>query len=135
TNLIPLFREADILLADSTSVITEFLLQEKAVVTFRNSKPGPQLINVTEVKDVEAALSEGLDPQTQLLEIIQAFNQKVHPYKDGLSSKRLIDACLEFLHADKKGLKPKPLNLIRKFQERKKLGYFTLKTYRRPPTL
>ncbi|NJW54968.1 CDP-glycerol glycerophosphotransferase, partial [Salinimicrobium sp. CDJ15-91] len=28
TNLIPLFRKADVLLADSTSVITEFLLQE-----------------------------------------------------------------------------------------------------------
>jgi len=135
TNLIPLFREADILLADSTSVITEFLLQEKPVITFRNSKPGPQFINFTEVEDLEASLSEGLDPQTKLLENIQDFNKDVHPYKDGLSSKRIIDACLEFLYADKKDLKPKPLNLIRKFQERKKLGYYPLKTYRRPPTL
>ena len=135
TDLIPLFREADILLADSTSVITEFLLQEKPVVTFRNSKPGPQLINVTEVKDVEAGLTEGLDPQPQLLENIKDFNQNVHPYKDGVSSKRLIDACLEFIHSDKKHLKPKPLNLIRKFQERKKLGFYPLKTFRRPPQL
>ncbi|NJY63299.1 CDP-glycerol glycerophosphotransferase [Salinimicrobium sp. CDJ15-81-2] len=134
TNLIPLFRKADVLLADSTSVITEFLLQEKPVVTFRNSKPGPQLINITKVEDVEAALAEGLDPQIQLLEKIRNFNQEVHPYQDGLSSKRLIDASLEFLHANKNGLKPKPLNLIRKFQERKKLKYFTLKSYRKAPT-
>jgi hypothetical protein len=135
TNLIPLFKEADVLLADSTSVITEFLLQEKPVVTFRNSKPGPQLINVTEVRDVEVALTEALDPQVQLLENIKEFNQRVHPYKDGMSSKRLIDACLEFLHADKTELKPKPWNLVRKFKERRKLSYFPLKTYRRPPTI
>ena len=135
TNLIPLFREADVLLADSTSVVTEFLLQEKPVVTFRNIQPGPHLINVTEVEDVEAALASALDPKAQLFEEIQEFNRQMHPYKDGQSSKRLIDACLEFLHADKTHLKPKPLNLVRKLQERKKLGYFTLKSYRKAPTL
>ena len=135
TNLIPLFREADVLLADSTSVVTEFLLQEKPVVTFRNIQPGPHLINVTEVEDVEAALASALDPKAQLFEEIQEFNRRMHPYKDGQSSKRLIDACLEFLHADKTHLKPKPLNLVRKLQERKKLGYFTLKSYRKAPTL
>ncbi len=135
TNLIPLFRESDVLLADSTSVITEFLLQEKPVVTFRNPKPGPHVLNITRVEDVEDALAEGLDPQIQLLENIKDFIKTVHPYRDGLSSKRLIDASLEFLHADKKGLRPKPLNLIRKFKERKKLGYYPLKTYRRPPTI
>lgn len=135
TNLIPLFRGTDILLADSTSVVTEFLLQEKPVVTFNNIQPGPHLINITKVEDLVYALNEGLDPTAQLLEEIREFNKKMHPYQDGLSSKRLIDACLTFLHADKKHLKKKPLNLIRKFKVRKKLGFYPLKTFRRPPTI
>ena len=132
TDLIPLFRESDILLADSTSVVTEFLLQEKPVVTFRNTQPGRHLINVTEVNEIENALENAMDPSVSLLEEIQQFNAKMHPYKDGKSSERLVDASIKFLHADKSYLKPKPMNLVRKFKVRKKLGFYSLKTFRRP---
>ena len=135
TDLIPLFRESDVLFADSTSVVTEFLLQEKPVVTFRNTQPGPHLINITEVADIEKALEDALDPDVSLLEEIQEFNANMHPYKDGKSSERLIDASIKFLHADKSHLKPKPLNLIRKRKVRNNLAFYPLKTYRKPPTL
>ncbi|WP_026933937.1 CDP-glycerol glycerophosphotransferase family protein [Christiangramia echinicola] len=135
TDLIPLFRESDILLADSTSVVTEFLLQDKPVVTFRNTQPGPHLINVTEVDEIENALENALDPDVRLLEEIQQFNANMHPYKDGKSSERLIDASIQFLHADKSHLKPKPLNLVRKLKVRKKLGFYSLKTFRRTPRI
>jgi len=134
TDLIPLFRESDILFADSTSVVTEFLLQEKPVVTFRNTQPGPHLINIIEVKEIENAIENALDPNVNLLEEIQDFNANMHPYKDGKSSERLITSSIEFLNSDKSHLKKKPLNLIRKFKVRKQLGFFPLKTYRRPPT-
>ena len=134
TDLIPLFQESDVLLADSTSVVTEFLLQEKPVVTFRNSQPGPHLINITEVNKIENALQNALDPDVSLLEEIREFNANMHPYKDGKSSERLIEAAIDFLHADKSYLKPKPLNIIRKMKVRKNLGFYPLKTYRKPPT-
>src|SRR5690606_34690300 len=45
SDLIPLFKKADIMLSDTTSAIIEFLLQEKPVVTFRNRKPDTHLID------------------------------------------------------------------------------------------
>lgn len=135
TDLIPLFRESDVLFADSTSVVTEFLLQEKPVVTFRNSQPGKHLLNITQVEKIESAIEKALDPDVNLLEEIQEFNKNMHPYKDGKSSARLIDASIKFLHADKSHLKPKPLNIIRKLKVRKNLNFYPLKTYRKPPTI
>lgn len=135
TDLIPLFRESDALFADSTSVVTEFLLQEKPVVTFRNTQPGPHLINITQVDKIENALKNALNPDVKLLEEIQEFNTKMHPYRDGKSSERLIEASIKFLHADKSYLKPKPINIIRKLKVRQSLGFYPLKTYRKAPTL
>jgi len=135
TDLIPLFRESDVLFADSTSVVTEFLLQEKPVVTFRNTQPGKHLLNITQVNKIESAIENALDPDVNLLEEIQEFNKNMHPYKDGKSSERLIDASIKFLHADKSHLRPKPLNFIRKLKVRKNLNFYPLKTYRKPPTV
>lgn len=135
TNIIPLFRESDVLLADSTSVVTEFLLQEKPVVTFNNTQPSSHLINITEVNEIEKALESALIKDVNLLNEIQGFNAKMHPYMDGKSSQRVIEASIKFLHADKSYLKKKPLNIVRKLKVRKMLGYYPLKTYRRPPTI
>ena len=41
TNLIPLFKESDIMFSDTTSAIQEFLLQKKPVVTFKHTKNHP----------------------------------------------------------------------------------------------
>ncbi|WP_298246458.1 CDP-glycerol glycerophosphotransferase family protein [uncultured Christiangramia sp.] len=135
TDLIPLFRESDILFADSTSVATEFLLQEKPVVTFRNSQPGEHLINILEVDEIENAIERAMKPEIYLIENIRKFNLRMHPYRDGKSSERLIKASIKFLHADKHYLKPKPLNFIRKLKVRNNLGVYPLRTYRQPPTL
>jgi hypothetical protein len=132
TDLVPLFKRADIMLSDTTSAIQEFMLADKPIVTFRHRKPNPCVIDVTEARELEAALDQAiLRPAEQLNAIRQAadFN---HPYRDGKSSKRVIDACIMSLHKDKSHLKNKSLNIIRKYKIRKLLQYYPLKTYRKP---
>jgi hypothetical protein len=121
--------------ADTTSALIEFLLQEKPVVTFKNNMPGPYLINISEVSEIESALEVALSRPEILIREIRKFSEFSHAYTDGKSSERVIDACIEFLHKDKNHLKKKPLNLIRKYKIRKKLNYFTLKSYDRPLTI
>lgn len=132
TNLIPLFKMADIMFADTTSATKEFGLQLKPIVTFNHNAPKSFLINIKSVNEIESAFKKALqNPKDKLGKLI-AYNDKLHPYTDGESSARIINACIAFLYKDKSHLKKKPLNLVRKFKMRQKLNYFTLKTYRKP---
>ncbi|MCC1485250.1 CDP-glycerol glycerophosphotransferase family protein [Winogradskyella immobilis] len=135
TDLIPLFKKADVMFSDTTSAIIEFLLQKKPVVTFKNNMPGPYLIDISRIEDIEVSIKKALKRPKQLIKEIEEFAQFSHTFNDGKSSKRVIDATISFLHKDKSHLKKKPLNLIRKYKIRKKLNYYTLKSFNRPFTI
>jgi len=135
TDLIPLYKQADIMFADTTSAIQEFLLQKKPVVTFNHTFNHNYLLHVHQAEELEKAFQEALLYPESLLQNIENFILDLHPYFDGKSSKRVIDATISFLHKDKSHLKQKPLNLIRKYKMRKRLNYFTLKSYNQAYTL
>ncbi len=135
TDLIPLYKQADLMIADTTSAIAEFLLQEKPVITFNNNKPGKHLLDIKTPAQLESAISTVLNHPTELLANIREFIAETHPYKDGCSSRRVIDACVSFLRKDKTNLKGKPLNFLRKLQIRKKYKFFTFRSYSKPITL
>jgi hypothetical protein len=128
-DLIPLFFKADILFADTTSAIQEFVLLKKPIVTFKHKVHEDFLIDIDDANAIEPAFKTALNPSRELLEKIEAYINNLHPYFDGKSSKRVVEACISFLHKDKSYLKNKPLNLLRKYKIRKRLGYFTLKSF------
>tara|TARA_R110002050_G_scaffold100580_1_gene208079 strand:- start:8648 stop:9733 length:1086 start_codon:yes stop_codon:yes gene_type:complete len=135
TNLIPLFEKSDVMLCDTSSALIEYLLQIKPVVTFKNNMPLPSYINVTEVSQIEEALSYALSKPNEIIEYIKKYANESHTFKDGKSSKRVIDATLNFLYKDKTHLKIKPLSIIRKYKIRKKLNHWTWTSYRKPITI
>lgn len=135
TDLNPLFAKADIMLSDTTSAISEFIMQKKVVVTYKNNRPEPHFMNITEPSHLEEALDYALTRPKEIILEINKFIEATHPYQDGKSSERIINVCISFVHKDKSYLKNKPLNLIRKWKIRKKLKYFTLKSYNNPFTL
>ena len=110
--------------SDTTSAIPEFILQRKPVVTFRNNKPMPHLINIEKVEDIEKTIEKAFSYPNEVMKEIDDYIEFTHPYRDGKSSKRIVDATLAFLEKDRSYLKKKPLNLFRKFQMMKKLNYF-----------
>ena len=135
TDLIPLFKKANILFADNTSAIQEFLLQKKIVVSFKHTFKHNYLMHVDEAKDIEKIFEKALEEPIEIIKNIKTFLLELHPYFDGKSSKRVIDSSISFLHQDKSYLKSKPLNLLRKYKIRKKLNYFTFKTFKKPYTI
>jgi len=124
TDLIPLYKQADVMLSDTTSAITEFVLQQKPVVTMNNKMPSDYMINISNVNEIEEALAYALTRPTKIMHSIENFVNETHPYTDGKSSKRVIDACLDFI--ENNSVKRKPLNLVRRYQIRKKLNYMRL---------
>lgn len=131
TNLIPLMQQADLMFSDTTSAIQEFGLQEKPIVTFDHYIPKEHLMNINEVNQIEPALREAATLPKKIMEKLATFNEQLHPYKDGRSSERIIDACIEYVHAPKDHLKKKPFNLIRKYKIRQQLDYTSTVTFDR----
>jgi len=124
TDIIPLFKEADIMLSDTTSAITEFALQKKPVVTINNNQPKSYMIDINQPQEIEEALDLALTRPLKIMKELERFINLTHPYQDGKSSARVIDACLDFL--ENRNVKRKPLNIIRRFKIRKKLGYWKI---------
>lgn len=121
-NCLPLLKRADILLSDTSSIISEFLLLDKPAVTFRNRLPGEYLINFSDPEHLESSLNLALSKSEKLLDTIKIENQKLHPYRDGQSASRVLDAIDMQLKLDIP-IK-KPLNLWRNLKLRKKLKYW-----------
>ena len=121
--LAPHMVEADLMLGDNSSMITDFLLLNKPVVTFNNEAPKPYLNNITDVNQLESALAYGLSRPPELMQNIAEFAQLTHPYTDGLSSLRVLLAVEEAI-VNLPNVKPKPVNLIRNLKLRYKFSYW-----------
>jgi len=124
-NVIPLLKEADVMLCDTSSVLLMFILQGKPVVTFNSNSLGEHLINFKVKEQLEERLTFALTRPKSLLKSIDAFNAELHPYKDGESSKRVMEA-VESLIGTTNIPNKKPLNLIRNFKMRRELSYWKI---------
>ena len=82
------------------------------------------MINITHTSKIEEALEQALAKPNHIMGALEEFIASTHPYYDGKSSARVIDACIDFLKHY--SVKRKPLNLVRRYQIRKKLGYWGL---------
>jgi len=123
-NIIPLLQQADIMLCDTSSVISMFIVQKKPVVTFNNIDPGPHLLNIKDSHLLEQTLDTALQRPEKLLAHIDEHIQHIHPYTDGKSAERVIHVIDEVMTGKYPLEKSKPLNLIRNIKFRKKLHYW-----------
>jgi len=124
--VIPLLQSSDVLLSDTSSIMSEFSLLNKTVVSFNNRNPESWMINITEAHQLEAGLLSALKPNLDILKSITEHGKYVHPYHDGLSSQRVVDAVETMIKNGTSHLKNKPLNLFRNLKMRIKLGYYGL---------
>jgi len=123
-NVLPMLQAADVMLCDTSSILIMHLLQGKPVVAFNNNSGNDCLIHIDNVEDIYAALCQALAPSAQLMKKIDDYCNNIHPYSDGQSSHRVIEAVNAFAKADFHSLHKKPYNLIRKYKLRKKLNYW-----------
>src|SRR5690606_3430267 len=111
--------------SDTSSALSEFLLTGKPVVTFKNRRPGPQLIDIDDPADFEPAIERALSRPPELMAAIRDFAERTHPYRDGRSSERTLEAVDRFLaEGGTASLKRRPLDPWRKFKLRRRLRYW-----------
>ncbi|MEZ2419110.1 CDP-glycerol glycerophosphotransferase family protein [Luteibacter sp. RCC_6_2] len=121
--LVDMERAADVLVCDTSSVVHEFAVMGKPVVTIANRVPQPFMLDVPTPGDVDAAIDHALSHPPELMAAIRAHGDDIHPYRDGHSSERVLDAVDEFLRGDFGLLKRKPLNLVRRFKALRDIGH------------
>ncbi len=126
-DILPLLKAADVLLTDTSSVVAEFLLLGKPVVTFRTSAPGPHVLDIRQESELEGALARALERPADLLRRGREYADTMHPYRDGRSSERVLQAVREFKAHHAQGLRRKPMNLLRRLKIRRQIGYYRLR--------
>jgi len=118
-------RAADVLLADTTSVVSEFVVQRKPVVTFRNRAPKPHMLDFDAASALPALLARAFAPDAALQSAIAAYADHIHPQRDGRSSERVIAATEALLAGQFGPLRRRPLGaFVRGLQIRRELGYW-----------
>ena len=123
-NILELFPHVDMMCSDTSSALNEFLLTGKPVVTFKNRRPGPQLIDIDDPRQFEAAIERALARPPELMAAIRDYADAIHPYRDGRSSERVLEAVDAFIATGARNRRRKPLNLWRKFKIRRRIGYW-----------
>jgi CDP-glycerol glycerophosphotransferase (TagB/SpsB family) len=123
-NILTLFGKVDVMCSDTSSALNEFLLTRKPVVTFKNRRPGPQLVDISDPAQFEPAIRRALSRPPELMATIREYADAIHPYHDGRSSERILQAIDGFVAAGGKNRRPKPWNLWRKLKIRKRIGYW-----------
>ena len=120
-------RAADVLLADTTSVVSEMVVQRKPVVTFRNRAPKAHMIDFQEPAMLPAMLERALAPPAELRQAIGDYARLIHPSRDGQASRRVVEAAEAFVRGDMGRLRRKPPSALwRRLRIRADTGYWRL---------
>ncbi len=95
-NILPLLKSADIMISDTSSAVYEFLLLDKPVVTIASKSTNIKWANLNNSGNLRTVVLQNLndDPFKNDREWIR---ENYHPYSDGLSSLRMIEAAEDYI--------------------------------------
>jgi len=112
----PYLHAADVMISDTSSVIYEFMVLNKPIITFRTQARKDKGIDIQEPEELRSALDRCFSDPNEFRENRKRNLEEINPYLDGKISERVFKD-LEKIHSDnEKAEKKKPLNLFRKMQ-------------------
>ena len=94
----------------------------RLIAAVANRVPQPFILDVPSPIEVDAAIDRALSRPPELMAAIRAHGDDIHPYRDGHSSERVLDAVDAFHRGEFGTLKRKPLNLVRRFKALRDIG-------------
>lgn len=125
-DMLPILQEADIMVGDTSSALTMFIVQNKPVVTVNNIDPKPYMLNITSAEKLRPTIERALSSPPGLMQEIANYISQTHPYTDGRSAERVVSA-IDGVLAGQFPLKvKKPLNFLRNLKFRKYLNYWKI---------
>lgn len=95
-NIIKFLLSSDILISDTSSVIYEFILLNKPVITFNNISEHIKWENSSNYSDLENLVHKNLTNDPFAKDRKHVINQ-FHPYNDGKSAKRMVNSVEKYI--------------------------------------
>ncbi|MCT4613296.1 MAG: CDP-glycerol glycerophosphotransferase family protein [Marinifilaceae bacterium] len=96
TNILRYLIAADIMISDTSSVIYEFLLLDKPVITYNTIGKNLYWKDIKEIDEITEAYDQVQDDQ-EYIDKRKWIVNNYDPYIDGNSSKRMVDAVVEYI--------------------------------------
>ena len=95
-NIIKYLLISDVMISDTSSVVYEFLLLDKPVITFKNNSKTCEWDNSLVYEGVKKKVNDNLmnDPFKEKRALIV---KEYHPYQDGKSAQRMINAVESYI--------------------------------------
>jgi CDP-glycerol glycerophosphotransferase (TagB/SpsB family) len=87
---------SDVMISDSSSVVFEFLLIDKPVITYRNASPDKYWRDITDPLQLTDAFEKEMSSD-EFAEKRKAAIQYFDPYNDGQSCKRMLVAAKNYI--------------------------------------
>jgi len=126
-DIIPYMHAADVMVSDTSSVVAEFLMLNKPVVTYRTKSAADHILNFRRPGDLAVSLEQALSGPKKVMSAAEIYIKQMHPYTDGRSSERVLAATDSFIEKYQGRLNPKPLNLYRRLRIRQRMKYYRWK--------
>lgn len=109
---------ADVLVCDTSSVVEEFALLGKPMVTLRHRRPKPFMLDITVPEQLDGAITYALTRPPDCMPAMAAYANLIHPTRDGHAAARVVDATERLLAGDLAPLRPRPRSLWRRLTMR-----------------
>lgn len=112
---------ADLMISDTSSVVYEFTLLHKPVVTLNSQSQNIHWQDISSPEELVSAVETSLSGHDEFKNQRQQLFDHYHPYNDARSSERMVDASLDYI--DQYGVPEKRcVSLHRKYKIMKKYG-------------
>ncbi len=112
---------SDLMISDTSSVVYEFIGLNKPVVTLNSTSPNVNWADAATADEVDAYVYETLFKEDQFRDRRADVIAMYHPYRDGKSASRMVDATLAYIEQHGVPLKRK-ISLLRKYKIFKTFG-------------
>ena len=96
-NILQNMSESDVLVTDTSSVAYEYLFFDKPIISFNAKSRIDKGINIFSSIDLEGAIFRALNDPDEFKGNRLFYLDELHPYADGKSSERIIDAVNDVL--------------------------------------